>query len=263
MKIPFASWYPAIGTRESRRQFNSFQPLSAEILSNLKLTCEEFRPFPEARVELITERPDKIFNFIFGSYGFIRNPTATLAFIGDIRQPHVQEAVGYTGEGVILEATALGVGTCWVAGFFNPAAAAQQLHLASFESVLAVSPLGYSPFEKTLGEKALKGFASNRKRKPISELVSGLPEKDWQPWIKPALEAARIAPSATNRQPWMFTIQDNSITLANDPGKLDFKVSKRLDCGIAMLHIEISALNSNVRGGWTFLDPPSIVRFSY
>jgi hypothetical protein len=263
MKIPFTRWYPAIGIRESRRYFNPKQPLSGDILSNLKKTCEEFHPFPEARVELISETPDKIFNFIFGSYSIIRNPSAALVFIGDMRQSHVHEAVGYTGEAAVLEATALGLGTCWVAGFFSPAVVKQQLHLADYESILAVSPLGYSPFKKTLGEKTLKGFARHRKRKPLTELVSGLAEKDWHPWIQPALEAARIAPSATNRQPWRFNIQNNSITISTDSSKLDFKVSKRLDCGIAMLHLEISALNSNIHGRWDFLDPPSIARFVY
>jgi nitroreductase len=180
-----------------------------------------------------------------------------------MRQPHVQEAVGYTGEGVVLEATALGLGTCWVAGFFRPAAVTQRLNIASYERVLAVSPLGYAPLEKTLGEKIIKGFAHNRKRKPLTQLVNGLPENEWPGWLKSALEAARIAPSATNRQPWRFDIQNGSVTVATDPGNLDFKASKRLDCGIAMLHLEISALNCGVHGRWELGEAPVVGRFTY
>jgi hypothetical protein len=31
-----------------------------------------------------------------------------------MKSAHVQEYVGYTGQGLILEATALGLDTCWV-----------------------------------------------------------------------------------------------------------------------------------------------------
>ncbi len=263
MDIDFTRWYPAIAVRQSRRQYDQSQPISEEILTSVKRICSEFRPFPEARVELITETPGRIFNFILGSYGFIRNPAAALAFIGDMRQPHVQEASGYTGEGVILEAASLGLGTCWVAGFFSPTAAGQRANLAVHERVLAVSPLGYTPIEKTIGEKAMMGFVRNRKRKPLGELVSGLPENTWPAWLKPALEAARIAPSATNRQPWRFDIQEGSVTVATDPGRVDFKVSKRLDCGIAMLHLEIAALNYGIHGRWEFRESPIVACFSY
>ena len=59
-----------------------------------------------------------VFRGIVGSYGRIDNAPAYVAFIGDIYSSHVQEAVGYTGEGIILEATALDLGTCWVGGLF-------------------------------------------------------------------------------------------------------------------------------------------------
>ncbi|HHY93759.1 MAG TPA: nitroreductase, partial [Firmicutes bacterium] len=35
--------------------------------------------------------------------------------------------MGYTGEAVVLEATALGLATCWVGGFFRPEVAARLL----------------------------------------------------------------------------------------------------------------------------------------
>jgi hypothetical protein len=81
MVIPFIRWYPAIEVRQSRRQFDVSRPISNEILSDIKRSCAEFRPFSEARVELIAEIPGKIFNFILGSYGLIRDPAAALAFI--------------------------------------------------------------------------------------------------------------------------------------------------------------------------------------
>ncbi|KKL04715.1 hypothetical protein LCGC14_2613280, partial [marine sediment metagenome] len=48
----------------------------------------------------------------------------------------VQEEVGYTGEGVILEATALGLNTCWVGGFFKSKSVASLVEIKSNERVL-------------------------------------------------------------------------------------------------------------------------------
>ncbi len=43
----------------------------------------------------------------------------------------------------------------------------------------------------------------------------------------------------------------NSITVSADSAvNPTMVVSKRLDCGIAMLHIEIGALTSGVKGSW-------------
>jgi hypothetical protein len=34
-----------------------------------------------------------------------------------------------------------------------------------------------------------------------------------------------------------------------------------LDCGIAMLHIEVAALNAGMKGKWEFLKSPQVARF--
>lgn len=38
-------------------------------------------------------------------------------------------------------------------------------------------------------------------------------------------------------------------------------ISKRFDCGIAMLHIETAARVFEVAGKWEFPDPPEVARF--
>jgi hypothetical protein len=45
-------------------------------------------------------------------------------------------------------------------------------------------------------------------------------------------------------------------------GGPEFTVSKRLDCGIAMLHIEVAAMNCGVRGERQFLKALQVARFS-
>ncbi|MBM3310011.1 MAG: nitroreductase, partial [Candidatus Aminicenantes bacterium] len=80
-------------------------------------------------------------------------------------------------------------------------------------------------------------------------------------WPLKALEAARLAPSATNRQPWRFEVGDGSITVRIDGGREGGRFSKRLDCGIAMLHLELGARAAGVDGRWVFLPAPAVARF--
>jgi hypothetical protein len=85
--------------------------------------------------------------------------------------------------------------------------------------------------------------------------------QEWPSWIKISLEAARLAPSAVNRQPWRFEVGKDSVTVYVKNATPDFNVSKRLDCGIAMLHIEVAALNSGIKGKWELLLAPEVARF--
>ena len=95
----------------------------------------------------------------------------------------------------------------------------------------------------------MTGFGRMHKRKLLKELVERVPNKKWQ---HEALEAARLAPSAVNRQPWRFSFDDRSITIDPDSGRDSYKISRRLDCGIAMLHLELGARNEGVHGRWSF-----------
>jgi nitroreductase len=263
MDIPYQRWYPVIAGRHSRRRYDSTRPIPPEVLADLQKACDNFRPFPGARAQLITETPDKIFNLVLGAYGFIRGAPMALAFIGNVNDPHAQEAVGYTGEGLVLEATSLGLSTCWVAGFFRPAVVAEFIKLSPGEKVPAVSPLGYSTRSRTFGERMASGFVRSRRRNPLSALTTGLPESAWPGWVKTVLEAARLSPSAANRQPWRFQIEANAITISTAGRGLGSGVSKRLDCGIAMLHLEVAALHHGIRGVWELLEAPQVARFIF
>ena len=76
------------------------------------------------------------------------------------------------------------------------------------------------------------------------------------------MEAARLAPSAVNRQPWRFYMEPNGITVSVDSSLVEWGISKRLDCGIAMLHIEVAALDCGVKGKWELLGAPQVARFT-
>jgi hypothetical protein len=211
---------------------------------------------------LVENSADKVFTGILGYYGKIKGASAFIAFIGDKDCPNVQEHLGYVGEGIILEATAMELATCWLGGFFRPEIAAPLVNTVGNESVLAVTPVGYASPTVTLEERAMCSFGLSHRRKFLSKMVSGLDVDERPAWMKSALEAARLAPSATNRQPWRFHLEPDSITVSVIGLPIDLVVSRRLDAGIAMLHIEIAALNHGVQGKWEYLQSPQVARFS-
>ena len=262
MDIPYSRWHLAITERRSRRHFDLNRPIEPETLVVLDTICKQFRPFPHARSRLVTESVKDVFKGIIGSYGKIKGAPAFIAFIGNMDSASVQEEVGYTGEGVILEATALGLNTCWVAGFFKPESVASLVEIKRNERVLAVTPVGYARRFESLEEKLMTGFGRTHKRLSISRLVNGIEIVKWPEWARASLEAAGLAPSAVSRQPWGFDVQDGSITVYVRTSGPEFNVSKRLDCGIAMLHIEVAALNCGLKGDWQFLKAPQVARFS-
>lgn len=253
MEIPYKSWHEAIFIRRSRRKYDP-EKLPEDKLERLSFVCDRFRPFPEARAVLVRESGDDIFRGFIGSYGKIENAPVFVAFVGQMDSPRVQEAVGYTGQGIILELTVLGLGTCWVGGYFDPKAVAHRISTEKNERTLAVTPVGIPQDSDSFQEKLMTGFGFMHRRKKLEKLVRGAPTETW---MKTALEAARIAPSAVNRQPWRFDCSERSICVYPDKKRDKDKISRRLDCGIAMLHLELGAHHAGVTGDWTF--PPDNV----
>ncbi|MFA5079663.1 MAG: nitroreductase family protein [Dehalococcoidia bacterium] len=255
------AWYPAINARLSRRKYEMSRPIAADARHRLHEVCSGFRPYSGVRVEFIAEPPDDVFANAVGFYGNIKGAPAFLAFIGDGSDPNVQEKMGYTGEAAILEATALGLGTCWVALTYNARRVKSLIKLEKNEEIICVSPIGYTVDKWSFEEKVFSGFGSNHQRRPLQSMVSGLPAAQRPDWAKAAVEAARLAPSAMNRQPWDFRVEEDSITVSAKGRGPEFNVAMRLDCGIAMLHIELGALSRGAAGRWDLLQHPQVARF--
>jgi nitroreductase len=260
MEMPSQRWLEALLKRRSRRLYEA-RPIPFEVFEKLAAACNDFRPFDTA-MTVPTLRTGRVFKGIIGSYGKIRGAPCFLAFAGDTRDPHVNEKVGYTGEGIVLEATALGLGTCWVGKSFDREIASSLAAIEKHNRVLAVTPVGYATEEASFEERLLTGFGQTHKRKPFSELASGMPHTEWPEWVRMSLLAARVAPSAVNRQPWRFLVEPESITVSVDDLHNSYGISKRLDCGIAMLHIDIASRVCGLVGKWDFLDPPGVARFT-
>ena len=193
-KLPVSKWYEAIFRRISRRSFDS-KDLEPEELSSLREFCYEFKPFSGVRAELCVDSSDRVFKGAIGSYGKISGAQIFIAFIGDIKDPNVNEKIGYFGEGIILETTARGFDSCWVGGYFRPEVVAGLLQINENERVYAVTPIGHALEEFSSQEKRMRRFIKAHKRIPMEELITGMDQDQWPKWVKEVLEVARISPS--------------------------------------------------------------------
>lgn len=239
-------WLAAVVVRRSRRSFDGL-PVGEADLDSLEALCRSFRPYGDARVALVRNAPESLFRGIIGSYGKVTGASSALVFLGTPAEDGTDQHVGFTGEAVVLEATALGLDTCWIAGSLDRKVAAGAARIMPGERVFAVSPLGHATSDAPASERLIFGWGKPKKRRTIVEIAPD--SAGWPTWAAAGLEAARVAPSAMNRQPWRFRRSDEGIVVSgsglNTPG-----VTHALDCGIAMLHFELAARAVGGPGVW-------------
>ena len=173
---------------------------------------------PGVRI-VITDMPPELLFRRLPVVGPIQGTEKVALIIADAAVPRSQEHAGISGEAFILEATALGVGTCWVASFRSKEII---VPLNDGERVLAVTPLGIS-----------NEVNAGRKRKKLTDICRGDPAA-WPLWAYHAAECVRQAPSAVNLQPWRLshaghTLQLSKAGLGGTP----------LEMGIALLHMSL------------------------
>ena len=196
-----------------------------------------------------------------GTYGVIKGKP--LFIVGAVvNTDRAIEDYGYCMEKNILLATSLGLGTCWLGGMFRRSAFAKRIGLSANEIMPAVSPLGYSAERKTLTDSLFKFLARSKTRKPWQELFfssdfnTPLIGNDVGKYAI-CLEAVRLAPSASNRQPWRILKEErNNIfhfylkrakMYAESARRIDLQ---KVDMGIAMCHFELTARELGLKGKW-------------
>ena len=249
--------YAAVFRRHSVRTFTG-EELRPEDLASLQAACAAPLPAaPGTRLRLVTEGAGRIL-----PRPVFKGVPAFLAVIGKPIAPRPGVAAGYRGEYAVLAATALGLGTCWVSGTYRRAEAIRLAGLEEEETLHAVIAVGYGAEEPRLVERVFKAAAGSGVRRALEELIdpAGLPPAEIPGWTRTALEAARLAPSARNRQPWRFLVEKEAIAVMVDSSRPS-PLSKELDYGIAMLHLELGAAVAGVDGEWEWRKGQEVARF--
>jgi nitroreductase len=202
-----------------------------------------------------------------GTYGTIQNPTGFI--IGAVKPGgNNLEGFGYLMERAVLFATDLGLGTVWLGGFFTRSSFSRAIGLSRGETIPAVIATGYGAAPNAEGD-IMRRIARGGSRLPWEQLFSDgsfgapLSRENAGPYAGP-LEMVRLAPSASNKQPWRIVRDDKgwhfyvqrTAGYRNAMTKLVRVVDlQRVDLGIAMCHFELTALELGLAGSWQVREP--------
>jgi nitroreductase len=204
-----------------------------------------------------------------GTYGFIKGATGFI--IGAIQDDEKNlEDFGYLMERIILLATDIGLGTCWLGGTFTKSSFSERVSPSPGELVPAVAAVGYcSEKPRRLGTFIRNSAGADRRlswEQLFFDSRFGVPlSRQGAGDYATALEMVRWGPSASNKQPWRV-IKDGDIWhfyLQRKPGYRERRLVRlftvadmqRIDMGIAMCHFELMARDHGLDGRWEINAP--------
>ena len=198
-----------------------------------------------------------------GTYGFIKNPAAFIA--GIVKESTMNmEDFGYSLERIILHSSEMGLGSCWLGGSFKRSSFADKAKIAEDEIIPAVAAIGYPADKKTITDRIIRASAGSAKRKDAEELFFSSGKKklniNYKEGYGRVLEMVRLAPSASNKQPWRVVKEDGknifhfyierTASYARQIKLVGGADLQRVDMGIAMCHFECTAIEMGLKGIW-------------
>lgn len=232
-----------ITKRCSRRKYTS-QEIDAEQVLALKSLIHSYNEMANLNMKLITEKGGELFDGLRKSYGMFSGVQNYIALIGKSDDPHRKEKVGRFGELLVLEATQMGLATCWVAGTYDKKSA--EYLVREGEILECVIVIGHSAEKHSLRERFIE---ENLHRKNDAKYMKMDTAGKTPDWFFRGMDAVYHAPSALNLKPYLFHHQAGKVT-AEITKESDYAM---IDLGIAKLHFEIGAGG----GTWEYGSPSS------
>ena len=235
-----------LDTVRSRRSVRSFdgKPLAENEANELLSFCRSIEnPYglPLEWVILDTDKTGLSSPVIVGEKAYI---TAKMT-----RVPHMEEALGYAFERMVLHAAEKGLGTTWMAGTLDRKAFEKAAGVQEGEMIPIVSPIGRPAAKMSLREIMMRKGTSADSRFPFEKIFfAGSPEnpltKENAGDLSDILEAVRWAPSACNYQPWRLIVTDGAVhfyLVRKKSFALDRAFdTQKIDIGIAMCHFALA-----------------------
>jgi len=246
--------------RESSRTYDG-RPLVKQDIQKLQTFIKEgieFRGAPIAFKMLSTSdnQSESIKNL--SAYGMIKGAKNYIAGIAKKDTSLVD--FGYAMEQIVLYADSIGLGTCWLGGTFKKKAVARLLRIKNDEWIPAMMPVGYAAARPSARARLTRLTIKADSRKPFESLFfngkNGLPLTiSTSGGLAEVLEAVRMAPSASNKQPWRLVLNSlgqMEFYLCKTPGysdKLGYDI-QMADMGIAMWHFMAAARELGIKGAF-------------
>lgn len=260
------------------------QPIAAQTQEQLREHMGSLGEAPfgtPLRFELVAAtEEDRAMLKGLGTYGFIRGATGFI--VGAVgRGAKDFEDYGYAMESLILAATDLDLGTCWLGGTFTRSSFSEKIHLSGEEHTPAVTAVGVMADPERAKKGLIRRLAHSSSRlaweKIFFDQTFDTPlSRDEAGIFAPVLELVRLAPSASNKQPWRivkeretwhFYIERTSgygrspaMRLLGGKGAV-FPDIQRLDLGIAICHFDLASRELGLTGKWG-VNEPALARLS-
>ena len=218
--------YRAVWKRKAVRKYLD-KHIEKSKIDQLKRSIDLLNERSGLTIDLI-EESDSFRSFKAFMFSKVRS---VIAIKGKTNDPDLYEKCGYYGEQVVLEATALGLGTCWVISFtFNNKSAS--LNIKDDETIVCGIPVGYGVAEMSTSDDI--PAEPHRKTISVSQFLKG--NTDVPEWVSSAMKSVQFAPTARNSQKTRFTYADGKLSAEIPSGN-----TNRIDLGITKFHFELAA----------------------
>ena len=193
----------AINLRCSRRSYTDVKIDEVE-LRKIKNLIDEYNKKEGLSIRFALDGAEAFTGF--NSYGMFSGVRSLIILSGKKSIENLKEKLGFYGELLVLEATKLNLGTCFVAGSFNK----KKLNILSDEEELvSVITIGNVPEDKAFREKFILSLI-HRKSKDLKEFYEA--EEKVPDWFINGVKAIQRAPSAANRQPVKLKYDKGDVT---------------------------------------------------
>ncbi|HDT15365.1 MAG TPA: nitroreductase [Firmicutes bacterium] len=253
-----------IRERSSWRTYDESRPVEAELREEIMKFIKSNKKTifgTNVRFELIdTTEAQRDELKKLGTYGIIRGASLFLAGTAEKKENSLVD-FGYAMEKNILFISDKGLGTCWMGVTFNRNGYSEKMKIKDDEFVAAVSPVGHHKKIRRLKDNAVRWAAKSWKRKNFEDLFfdgdfGKKLERDNADPYRYCLESVRIAPSASNKQPWRI-VKDglNAHLYLEKTHGYKFSDGQKIDMGIAMCHFELVAREQGLPGEWKAGNP--------
>ncbi|MFV0400514.1 MAG: nitroreductase family protein [Oscillospiraceae bacterium] len=203
--------------------------------------------------------------YALGTYGVIKGAEV---FIGAAVKsgPLAQVSLGYQFERLVLYLTSLGLGTCYLGGTYNKSEFGRAMGVKENGDELfpVVSPVGWPAEKRRMMDTIMRAAAGSKNRKewdklffdrnfhvPLSYELAGK--------YSAPLEMVRLAPSASNKQPWRV-VREGDYFHFFQAGAADSREESvdvhRVDMGIALCHFHLAVQEAELPGRFALVSPP-------
>ena len=178
------------------------------------------------------------------------------------RVPGAELSCGYAFERFCLYATQLGLGSVMLAASLSRKTFEQAMELAPNEVMPVASPVGYPAAKRSMRESMMRKAIKSDERLPWEKIFfAGSFDTPLAPSsagiFSQPLEMLRLAPSATNKQPWRVVVDGSNVHFFEERTLKESALGdiQKVDMGIALAHFDLVRQEAGINGEFVSRDP--------